>query len=562
MITSASPSTTRTPSSNAITKRFQSSHLDAQRLQLWVYHSHNVSRRSTVLASKWNAHHAIAKLDYSASTSQKAFPTIHVSHNLPRHLPSVRLKVHRNPEERRSLRMLRHQKRSIIAMHERQKREDQLAAIAREKRQMEVAREKEREMQSAAVLAKQTAEPALGLPSPNRPVSTTVSPPLKLKSQEKKDRRVSFGGVYTSGPPPQPNATFPITPPALPSHRVTPVSILKNPTNQSERSVGNTTEAAVSRNTSKPDKVVELLPETQHAIDIWHQVVQEAEAFRQDFAMKKLRMVMKMNINLSVNQIAASVKQVSSKINSLSHIVNQAQSSVGGVSAEAFVMMEVAQRLVRESDGSVALSRTTAFAVSAVIVGVTASVRDVEKMKNVFLGAFYAHCMYTMPSYSQKRNGEDFQQFQKRIGYKEEETAESYLERMCGCVTLFAAVLQTEHLYAGRQSTPGMTNPFSLDQGWSWLARIVNSEQRSLTPAVVFAFLEIAGYAMAKRYRRQFAKLMAMVQQAVVLGAVKTAPKGPTSRLDIFIEEFISAGCTITNAPEGRVLPASDAEFG
>jgi len=188
-----------------------------------------------------------------------------------------------------------------------------------------------------------------------------------------------------------------------------------------------------------------------------------------------------------------------------------------------------------------------------VIVGVAANAENVLKMRQVFLGAFYEHCIYTMPTYGRKRAGESQEEFRKRIGYREGEKSEGYMERACGCVSLFAAVIQTGPTYGN--------NAFSLDDGWKWLARIVNGKQSSITPAIVYAMLETAGYSMSNRYRRQFAKLMAMIQKVVVLGAVKSAPNGPTNRLDAFIEEYVSNGCSISKQPEGRNLPATDAQF-
>ncbi|CDF34371.1 unnamed protein product [Chondrus crispus] len=169
--------------------------------------------------------------------------------------------------------------------------------------------------------------------------------------------------------------------------------------------------------------------------------------------------------------------------------------------------------------------------------------------------------MYTTPAYSRRPKSESTEDYRRRIGYKHAESAESYLERSCGCVSLFAAVLQTEKIYGPAQRIPGVSNPFSLDIGWTWLARIANKEQHAITPAITIAFLEVAGYYMSQRYRKQFAKLIAMVQRAVVLKAAKSAPPGPSSRLDTLLEDFIRAGCTFPKPPHGRELPAKDLEF-
>lgn len=311
------------------------------------------------------------------------------------------------------------------------------------------------------------------------------------------------------------------------------------------------------------DKILgspEAPEDISRVVRVWNTLCNEAEPFRRDPSMKKPRLEVKKQINLMVNQIAASVKQVTVKITNLCQILRSALTG-GGPGGEAFAMKEIAQRLVSEADGSVALSRTAAFAVGSVIVGVTAGARDPSLMRDAFLGAFYKHCIYTMPAYGARNKNEPAAEYKLRIGYKDSETPESYMERSCGCVGLFAAVLQTEQVLGQVQSQAAMSNPFSLDLGWTWLARIANREQRAITPAITYAFLETAGYRMSKRYRRQFAKLMAVVQQVVVMKAARTAPRGSISRMDTLLDEFVASGCIFEKPPEGSVLPARDMEF-
>eukprot|EP00177_Eucheuma_denticulatum_P003013 GFKZ01005417.1.p1 GENE.GFKZ01005417.1~~GFKZ01005417.1.p1 ORF type:complete len:575 (+),score=86.68 GFKZ01005417.1:334-2058(+) len=311
------------------------------------------------------------------------------------------------------------------------------------------------------------------------------------------------------------------------------------------------------------DKILECEgapPDVSHIIQEWNNLCDQAEPFRREPSMKKPRLEVKKQVNLMVNQIAASVKQVSVKVENLCQVLRNA-SSGGGPSGEAFAMKEIAQRLVSESDGSVALNRTAAFAVGAVIVGVAAGCREPSRMRNTFLGAFYRHCIYTIPAYAIRDKGESAEDFRYRIGYKDGETPEGYMERSCGCVSLFAAVLHTDKVIGVIRGGSKAENPFSLDVGWTWLARITNRGQRAITPAITFAFLEIAGHAMSKKYKKQFAKLMASVQKIVVLKAVRQAPKGAISRMDTLLDDFLTAGCVFPKPPKGSVLPKKDMEF-
>lgn len=508
-----------------------------QNLQLWVEHSLNISARSAILISKCNSNHAIAQSDQSTASISTMFSQLSKRSPLGL-LPTSRLVISRDYQERASLRNVRKQKQLHIA---RKEQHDQLERDRRVKRASleaaaEAARRKalaEEQERTRTAQAKAQAEKEAKAKKAQRRVHFAID--VEEKASTVPPRPPTAAGTQNDGA--ARNAIVPIvgTAPA-----------------KKEQGV------ATTGGTQKAEQ--EHMPFATRALKTWEEVCSDARDFRSNSSMAPVRRNVNKGVNLAVNQVAASIKQVSLKVNDLSQLIVQAK-QVGGGKGESFAMKAVAERLIGESDFTVALSQTTAFAVASVIVGVTAKAQDVERMKDVFLGAFYQHCAYTMPSYIRKGKEESIAEFRKRLGYKEDESGEGYLERMCGCVNLFAAVLQTEDVFPKVQFGPAMSNPFSLDVGWSWLARIVNREQRAITPAMVFAFLELGGYAMSRRYKKQFAKLMAMIQRAVVLKVNKSAPKGPTSRLDVFISEYIEAGCTVAEPPKGRKMPQSDAEF-
>lgn len=525
----------------------KSSSRSRQTLHLWVEHGLNISARSAIVISKFNGYHATAKQQQLNASVRRAVPSLEPSqvHRLQITAESTasRLTVQRDVRERDAVRSLRTQKTQQIAQREK------IIRLEREKVLAEkvVAEHRARaQLQASEAAAKARKEAALAQDeqtkktTPNR----TNHPP------DKSSHAVSFAGTPLVG------TSLGDAPGRVEAPIQAKLDFAKNGDVQSIEPVKPKPEtAAIGGKEENPP-----LLHVQTALKTWKDVSAEANAFRQNPSMKKVRLTIKKQVNLAVNQIAASVKQVSGKVRDLCRVLRDTK-RMGGSAGEAFAMKEVAERLVNESDGTVALSKTTAFAVAAVIVGVAATAEQVEKMRDVIFAAFFNHCMYTMPRYTRRKRSETIDDYRSRIGYKDGEEAESYLERMCGCVNLFGAVVQCEQVYTGSSSAREVRNPFSLDYGWSWLARVVNIEQHSITPAIVYAFLETAGYPMAKRYRRQFAKLMAIIQKTVVLKAHSAAPKGPTSRLDIFIDEYVSAGCVIRNAPEGRILPVTDAEF-
>lgn len=291
---------------------------------------------------------------------------------------------------------------------------------------------------------------------------------------------------------------------------------------------------------------------------VWSKICAEAEAFRVDAGMKKPRLLLKKRINLAANQIAASVKSVCTKIRDIVGTLNEAHRS-NMQSAVSFTMKEIAERLVAEGGSTVALSRTSAFAVGSVIVGVVAHSPDPAFMRNVMLGAFFDKCAFTIPTYVLRHKHETEKSFRSRLNFLVDENTEAYVERMCGYVSLYAAVLQTTEVLGPHGKTSAQ-NPFPPSDAWAWLARAVNGPQRSVTPDIVHAFLDIAGFEMSRIYGSNFGRLLASVQEVCVRHASKSARPGAKSRISGFVEDFFKAGCTVREAPPGKYLPASDAE--
>ncbi|CAN8066625.1 unnamed protein product [Agarophyton chilense] len=512
-------------------------------LQLWVRHGLEVSSRSATLMSKWNSYHTAAKHDHQRLIASYDVALPSYTRTTPaRTLRVSCLSIKRDEGKRTSLRVLRRSKIDIIAQREEAER------LKRE-REMRLQRESEIALQRAqAELRAAAAESAASI-------------------AEEKDRaksRTEHVGRKSEGEP----SVFPEAQSALEragthdeeadhSEEVLekrPSAMQYSPAIEGERKQ---TAKSQKLNPESTDQDA-LLKQAEDGLRIWGEVSAEAEQFKNNPSLKRTRLTFKKQVNLAVNQIAASIKQVWRKVVDLSKIVAELKANYSTV-GESFAMKMIAERLISESDGSAALSKTTAFAVASAIVGLTASVENVSKFRYIFLGAFHDHCIYTIPRYEKRRQGESIDHYKSRIGYKEDEDSESYLERMCGCINLFAAVVQTEDVYTAQRAS-GVRNPFPLSWVWCILARLCNKEQRSITPSIVYAFLEIAGFRLSQEYGSQFKKLMYSISEAVVKRAIKSAPRGPTTRLEIFVEDFQRGGFVVRTPPEGRRLPRSDAE--
>jgi hypothetical protein len=94
-----------------------------------------------------------------------------------------------------------------------------------------------------------------------------------------------------------------------------------------------------------------------------------------------------------------------------------------------------------------------------------------------------------------------------------------YNDRMSGIVALWAAL--------------SLKRP----ELWTWIARISNMKPRTISPLLVFTFLEIAGADLVKIYQGQARKLI-----QYLLGTwIGMAPEGAVAhatRLRLFLERF------------------------
>lgn len=91
-----------------------------------------------------------------------------------------------------------------------------------------------------------------------------------------------------------------------------------------------------------------------------------------------------------------------------------------------------------------------------------------------------------------------------RQGYEQDEDGKfqdsaMHLLYQMAYVMVFAAMIQTGH------------GPVGVEQGWSWLSRTCNVPPRRITPALIYAFLNVAGEAMLEAYPRQMRKLLELI---------------------------------------------------
>lgn len=185
-----------------------------------------------------------------------------------------------------------------------------------------------------------------------------------------------------------------------------------------------------------------------------------------------------------------------------------------------------------------------------VIVLVTS---QVPQVMDIILGEFHRACIYTVPKhivYSEAAF-ESEEAYYKTIGYREEdgkiESLENYLRRLKSYMRLYAALIQTE--------IPGVQNAHGLKEGWAWLARFLNALPANIYTAVALnAFLQLAGFALFKKYKSQFRKILDNIYDNF-LNALKARED---SKLNLVIAEiqYYIEDKKFLDEPEGRTLQA------
>ncbi|KAK4377568.1 hypothetical protein RND71_003864 [Anisodus tanguticus] len=147
------------------------------------------------------------------------------------------------------------------------------------------------------------------------------------------------------------------------------------------------------------------------------------------------------------------------------------------------------------------------YAYCHVVVHVTSKV---PLAMDILIAELNKVCIYTVPKYIMYSEAA-FQTKEahfKAIGYAEEdgkiEKTDSYMDRLSAYMKLYGALVQTE--------VEGCHNLHGLREGWAWIARFLNVFPANLyTATALLAFFEMAGFALHRRYKIQFKKLLDII---------------------------------------------------
>jgi hypothetical protein len=224
--------------------------------------------------------------------------------------------------------------------------------------------------------------------------------------------------------------------------------------------------------------------------------------------------------------------------NGRSHIVNIAKEVMEILNmakrkdalAYEWIQDFLAKQVAKQAETEVSVSPAMAFPLARIVQKVTTEHAD---FADFLMGRLCKKCIHLVPKYCNQISGESELDYKLRIKQTRDEGETVYEERMCGMVSLFAAMIQP---------LPGMrqNSDWGIGMGWTWLARLLNMKPRKITPQLIHAFLTIAGHQFIQKYNLQGKKMMKFLR--VYNTTMPADAISGSTRLSLLLDTFEQTG--------------------
>lgn len=247
------------------------------------------------------------------------------------------------------------------------------------------------------------------------------------------------------------------------------------------------------------------------------------------------------DISRNIRQIRGIRDNVRSKASELVKLLNDHQCP------QSFSV----EMLVKKVVLSCASPASAPFAIASVIVLITS---QVPYVMDILLAELHTACLYTVPKHLvyKKSIFQSKEAYFRSIGYREDngklESTEDYLKRLESYMKVYGALVQTE--------IPNIQNLHGLQEGWAWLARLLNSLPANQYTAVSLnAFLQMAGFALFKRYKSQFLKMLNVISDKFLVD-LKSQNIPESAKTTAYMQAYIEDK-KFLQVPEGRNLQSN-----
>ncbi|CAH0480773.1 unnamed protein product [Peronospora belbahrii] len=272
-----------------------------------------------------------------------------------------------------------------------------------------------------------------------------------------------------------------------------------------------------------------------------------------DLSVKKIRMQIRREAG-ACNQIAAAPSAIKNVVSKIQQLLQMAKTS--GDAYFKFALDMVASNLSKQVE-----SRADYKSCYPIAHVIKMSCVQTPELTDIILGYFHKSCVFTIPDNPEKHASQtiaDYKMsmgFQKAVGESSDPDGLEHVTEYTRRMTMIAAVLA-----AVRQTAPwdGSPCPPGLDLGdcWSWLARLLNEPPHLMTGALILTILEVAGFELLRKYKKQFHKLLELIARDVCPRLSKNAKTGAANaagQLEMFINQYHANRCML-NEPDGRKL--------
>ncbi|XP_017044730.1 nucleoporin Gle1 [Drosophila ficusphila] len=282
-------------------------------------------------------------------------------------------------------------------------------------------------------------------------------------------------------------------------------------------------------------------------IALYQAKVDAVKPLQTEESLKQYRTGCQRAINLPLNAISAvSPQHLTQNFDKLySFFAGQPVKVVNGSTitindhplARDYCMLLMAKKFVSQTETAISSNPQAAFPFASVIVTFWKLLPDFGK---VFLAYMYKESPFLVPYVIPQQPEQTNEQYLKSIGYRlsdknELEKPDMYLKRQTGLARLYAAVIITQ----GRKSA-GPDQCFELEEGWLWLAHMVNVKPLpDVSATLIMEILQTLGFEMWRTYGKQFVKLLIYIQNIYMPQLAAYDEGGPKTRLEMLLAKFL-----------------------